>query len=167
MKVIIYDMDQQYEEAIRKKYVKDGEEAVLIGDDGSIKNCIGCFGCFMKSPGRCVLNDNYNRMGEIMGHANEVIVLSECIYGTYSTFVRNVLDRTLSTIHPDFTYSRNNEMHHRLRYFNNPKYRVYFYGDCTEDEKKTAKEIVDANTLNFGGQSESVEFYENMEELMA
>ena len=167
MKVIIYDMAQQYEAVIREKYVRDGEEAVLIGDDGSIKNCIGCFRCWLKTPGRCVLNDHYSKMGEIIGHADEIVILSECIYGTYSPFVRNVLDRTLSTIHPDFTYSRNHEMHHKLRYHNNPKYHVLFYGACTEAEKQTAQKVVAANALNFGGESERVEFYEDMEELIS
>ncbi len=166
MKVIIYDMDRSTEEAIRKKYVKDGETVTWISDDGTIKNCIGCFQCFVKTPGRCVLKDNYNKMGETLGHADEVIIISECIYGTYSTFVRNTLDRSLSLIHADFTYRRNHEMHHKLRYHNNAKYRVYFYGDCTDEEKATARKIVDANTLNFGGKTESVEFYKNVEDLL-
>ncbi len=166
MKVIIYDMSQQLEEVIRAKYVIEDEEAVLIGDDGSIKNCIGCFNCWIKTPGQCVLADKYNMMGEKLGHANELIILSECVYGTFSGFIKNVLDRSLSYVNPDFTYSRNNEMHHKLRYFNHLQYHVRFYGSCTDEEKLTAQQIVHANALNFGGEVADIQFFETMEELL-
>ncbi len=45
MKIIVHDGDSQYEAWIRKNMLKEGEQAEIITDTGTIKNCIGCSGC--------------------------------------------------------------------------------------------------------------------------
>lgn len=165
MKLIIHDGDLQYEAWIREKVLAEGEEAEIITDDGSIRNCIGCFGCWVKTPGRCVLKDNYSRIGEKMAHADELILISRCVYGTYSPFVRNVLDRCLPYLHPDFT-KRQHEIHHKARYQNQLRTSVYFYGTCTEEEQRTAVKTVKANVLNFNGTVEGILFSESREEIL-
>lgn len=157
MKLIIHDGEKEYEAWLLEHLVKQGEKAEIITDDGTIKNCIGCFGCWTKTPGRCVLADQYNRMGEKMGHADELIIVSRCVYGTYAPFVRNVLDRCLPYIHPYFT-KREHEIHHKKRYQNRLLTSVYFYGDCSEDEKITAEKTVKANILNFNGILKEIKF---------
>ena len=165
MRLIIHDGDCNFEKAIREKFQKGGKELHIVSDDGSIKQCIGCFGCWLKTPGQCVLNDHYNNMGELGGRAEDFIIISECIYGTYSPFVRNVLDRCLPYVHPYFT-KRNGEIHHRPRYDNRMKVRVYFYGIVSEAEKETARKMVAANTINFNGIVEEVIFFNDKEEII-
>lgn len=162
MKLIIHDGGAVREEWIKEKFLEQGERAQIITDTGTIKNCIGCFGCWVKTPGRCVLRDDYNRMGEKMGHAQELIIISRCVYGTYSPFVRNVLDRSLPYIHPYFT-KREKEIHHKPRYRNRLKTSVYFYGECTDAEKETAAKTVKANVLNFNGILEHISFSKDWE----
>ena len=166
MKLIIHDGNQEYEAWIRENFLEQGEKAEIVTDNGTIINCIGCFGCWVKTPGRCVLKDDYNRMGEMMAHAEELIIISRCVYGTYSPFVRNILDRCLPYIHPYFT-KREKEIHHKARYFNRLRTSVYFYGDCTEEEKKTALRTVKANVLNFNGILEHISFSESREQIKA
>lgn len=163
MKLIIHDGDSQYEAWIRKNILKEEEQAEIITDTGAIKNCIGCFGCWVKTPGRCVLKDDYNQMGQKMAHADELILISRCVYGTYSPFVRNILDRCLPYIHPDFT-KREHEIHHKPRYQNRLQTSVYFYGECTEEERKTAVKTVKANVLNFNGTLKCISFWKDKEE---
>lgn len=164
MKLIVYDGEKSKEARIRNFYTKNGEDIELITDDDTIKSCIGCFGCWVKTPGRCVIQDNYNRMGEKMAHAKELIIISRCVYGTYSPFVKNVLDRSLSYIHPDFT-KREHEIHHKPRYKKKLPFRVYFYGACTEAEQKTAQKTVKANVLNFNGILKEVVFKDSEEDI--
>lgn len=164
MKLIIHDGDAEYENLIREVFAEKKEGIEIITERGTIKNCIGCFGCWVKTPGRCVLKDDYNRMGEKMAHADELIIISRCVYGTYAPFVRNILDRCLPYIHPDFT-KREKEIHHKVRYPNRLKISAYFYGDCTGEEKKTAEKTVKANILNFNGILKQIIFLGEKEEI--
>ena len=165
MRLIIHDLGEAYNEKIRECFNKDGKEIQIIAENGKIHHCIGCFGCWIKTPGQCVLKDDYNQMGALSARTEEMIIISECLYGTYSPFVRNILDRCLSYVHCDFT-KRNGEIHHKLRYDNQMHTTVYFYGAVNNEEKETARKIVKANCVNFGGVVENVYFTENKEEIL-
>lgn len=159
MKLIIYDGKK---EELEKIFPEIDEDITIISKDKEIHKCIGCFGCWIKTPATCVIKDKYKDMGKLISKSEELIIISECFYGGYSPFVKNVIDRSISYIHPYFTM-RNNEMHHRSRYDEQVKLRVYFYGeDITSDEKATAKEIVKANALNFNMKNFKVTFYKDI-----
>lgn len=165
MKLIIHDLDEKYNEIVLEKFKGGDEEIKIISDNGNIKHCIGCFGCWIKTPGRCIIDDGYNEMGALLGKTKEIIIMSECKYGTFSPFVRNILDRSIGYIHPDFT-KRKGEIHHKERYSNRMKPKVYFYGNITKEEKVTAEKIVEANMLNFNGIEGETRFFEKWEDII-
>ena len=137
----------------------DGPKTRIITDNGAIKHCIGCFGCWVKTPGKCVLNDQYSEMGALMGCCTELTIISECVYGGFSPFVKNVLDRSISYISPHFA-TRNGEMHHKRRYDNVINITVHMYGgDITASERETAINLIAANALNFGATIGDINFY--------
>lgn len=145
MKLLIHDLKEQTFQSIFPEPMKDVR---VISDDGTIRPCIGCFGCWVKTPGQCILSDSYSHMGEYLAMSDEVILISRCTYGGFSPFVKNVLDRSISYIHPYFEI-RNGEMHHKHRYDHRFDLKVWFYGDdTTEAEKETAKKLVKANSIN-------------------
>lgn len=142
----------------------EGEHKV-INPQGNIKHCIGCFGCWAKTPGECVIHDGYERTSLDMGLCDEMIIVSECYYGTVSPFVKAAQDRAISYVQGDFII-KNGEMHHKHRYTNHFKLSAHFYGDdITEDEKKTAKDIIAGNAENFDADFEGVYFYKSKDEL--
>ena len=124
MKLIIHDLDAMSFEKIVPSPI---EEMMIISDDKTITPCIGCFGCWVQTPAVCILKDQYNNMGASISKCNEVIIISQCCYGGFSPFVKNVLDRSLSYVHPYFVI-RNGEMHHKRRYENQVELQVLFYG---------------------------------------
>lgn len=143
--------------------VKD-ENIIEICDDGSIKSCIGCFGCWLKTPGKCILKDKYNEMGRLLAGSGEIILISRCCFGGPGPFVKNVLDRSIPYILPYFVI-KNGEMHHRQRYRKTLALRVVFYGeDLTDQEKETAREWVDAMADNLYCEVKQVAFCGNPEE---
>lgn len=112
-------------------------------------HCMGCFGCFVKDPGRCVIDDEYRDQGGKIGHADELVIVSEMRYGGYSSGVKILLDRCLPYLHADFVVV-NDEMHHKQRYYNNPVMKVFFYGEnITDREKETAEKLVRGNCANY------------------
>lgn len=157
MKLIITDIKDL---ALRVK----GEHKIIKPGE-NIKHCIGCFGCWIKTPGECIIKDTFNRTGCEMGKCEELIMISECLYGGFSSFVKMVQDRCISYVRPDFDIV-NGEMRHKRRYFNKIKLSAYFYGeDITENEKLTAENIVKANSKNFYAIVDKVVFLKNPEEL--
>ncbi len=143
---------------------EDGECRVIY-NNGNIHHCIGCFGCWGKTPGRCVIKDGYENMGELMSRCSELILISRCTYGGFSPFVKNVLDRTISYASPHFEM-RKGEMHHKRRYENVIGLTAYFYGEnITENEKQTATDIVSANSINYDGKVNEVLFFNSADQV--
>ena len=162
MNLIIHDLSKEQWEALAFPLK---EETKIIDNSGKIKKCMGCFGCWLKTPGRCVIPDEYQRMGELAAKAEELTIISKCSFGSYSSFVKNVLDRSISYVLPFFEI-REGEMHHRKRYDNQFLMRVIFYGsDITEEEKETAKELVKANAVNLQRKVKEVLFVESAEKI--
>ncbi len=158
MKLIIHDLSEEE----RDKLPIFPEDSIIISNDSNIKRCIGCFGCWFKTPGRCVLKDGYEHMGEYFGKADELIVISKCSFGSYSPFVKTVFDRSISYILPLFE-KIDGEMHHQSRYKNTLRITVLFYGDnITNEEKETAKTLVNRNALNYHSSVEQLIFLDGI-----
>jgi multimeric flavodoxin WrbA len=161
MNVLIHDRKDTY----IKDLLKDSEkETIFITDNGKIKPCISCFSCWVKTPGQCVINDGYNNMGVIFSKANQLIIISQCFYGGYSPFVKNVLDRSACPYLLPFIIIENGETRHPKRYKNNLEITTHFYGLMSENEKETARKLVKANGINLSAKV-NVFFYESFEKL--
>lgn len=147
MNLVIHDLSEQEWQKVADKY--NGWE--VISDDGSIKPCVGCFGCWVKTPGECVIKDKYNRMGALIHHADEVVVITRYSYGCFSSFVKNVFDRSIGWVLPFFE-KVNGEMHHKTRYPEEKPITFIFRAESfTEEDKEKAKVYVEAVCRNFRG----------------
>ncbi len=162
MNILIHDFsDKQFQEL----FPEINNNIYIISDTGTIQHCIGCFGCWIKTPGKCVLKDGYNNMGELLSKSEKLTIISRCFYGCYSPFVKNVLDRSIPWLLPFFKI-RNNETHHKRHYQNNIWLAVHFYGEnITIEEKKAAKKLVKANCANFYVKNYEISFSNSLDEL--
>ena len=155
MKLLIHDLDPAL--------VGERPGLTVIAPGVDIHPCLGCFGCWVKTPNACVIRDGVGDMGTLLARCTEVTLLSRCCYGGFSPFVKNVLDRSIPYLHPDFVY-KNHEMHHKRRYPNQIRLRVAFYGPgLTERVRATARDLVRANAVNLDCAVESVRFSEQLE----
>ena len=158
MKIILHDLEPQ---TFAELYPGGEADTTVLSDDGTIRPCIGCFGCWVKTPGACVLKDGYSHMGELLSKCRELVIISRCTYGSYSPFIRNVLDRSISYLLPYFA-TKNGETHHKNRYDNMLTLSVHFYGGgLTEAERETAKELVAANRVNLYAEDGGVYFHDD------
>jgi multimeric flavodoxin WrbA len=157
--MIIHDLSPEQAEQV----LSGVEETCIIADNSTIRNCIGCFGCWIKTPGQCIIKDGYETMGAKLARTTELIVISRMTYGGFSPFVKNVFDRSISYIHANFAI-RNKEMHHRRRYDNVIRLRVFFYGDdITKEEEATANRYLEAVRINLDANIEEIRFYTERE----
>ncbi|NLL49299.1 MAG: flavodoxin family protein [Firmicutes bacterium] len=158
MQVVIHDLSDEHFAKIW------GVRPHVVSKRDKIHHCLGCFGCWTRTPGACVIRDAYGDLGALLGSCDQVLIISECCYGGFSPFVKNVLDRSISYVHPYFT-SRDGEMHHRRRYNNQVSLEVQFYGEVTEKEKYTAGELVKANARNLWWDVAKVSFCKDLSAL--
>ena len=160
MKLIIHDMPEE-EFATG---VQDPAECVTVSDRGGITPCMGCFGCWKKTPGKCVISDGYDNMGEMIHSAEEVIVYSRLTFGGFSGFVKNVFDRSLSYVLPHFELV-DGESHHMKRYPEVRDFTFRFRGSAvTDEEKAIAEKYVKAVCTNIRGRVKEVSFDEILPE---
>jgi len=143
MRLLIHDLPEKWDEILRPK----AEE--VFRADGNYAPCQGCFGCWTKHPANCFMKDKLQMICRKFGKADELIIITENHYGSYSAAIKNVMDRTIGLSTPFMTY-RNGMTHHTLRYGKKKKLTVYVYGDMTEDEKNTFRLLLESNAVNFG-----------------
>ena len=158
MKVIVHDLGTEYDEMLQKKC------DVMIHADGKYAPCQGCFGCWTKHPAECYMRDSLQTVCRVIGKADELIIISENYYGGYSPAIKNVLDRSIGSSTPLSTY-RGKQMHHTLRYGKHDLFRVFTYGDITEQEKSTFELVAARNALNDGYRRSEVVVLKSLKEL--
>lgn len=162
MNILIHDLGN---EQFHTLFPQANNDVCIISETGKIRHCIGCFGCWIKTPGKCVLKDGYDNMGGLLSKCEKLTLISRCFYGCYSPFVKNILDRSIPWLLPFFKI-KNNETHHKRRYQNNMQLAVHFYGEnITVEERETAKKLVKANCANFDVKSYEISFSKSVEEL--
>ena len=116
-----------------------------------IKPCIGCFGCWLKTPGKCLIqNDLISKTNPCFVQSDYVVIVSSIHYGCYSAATKRILDRVIPNILPFFRKYKN-EMHHEMRYKHLAKQIILAYGeDLTPAEKETFLKLTEANANNLG-----------------
>lgn len=160
MRVIIHDIG----EGIASLLKKTNEDSVVVCADNKYACCRGCFKCWLKNAGYCVMGDSLRHIGALIGNSDPLIIVSRCCYGGYSSPVKAVLDRSIGVSRPFFTW-RGGLTHHISRYPRRGHMRVFFYGECTEFERETAAELVERNRLNLDYEKADITFLRDIEQL--
>ena len=157
MKTVIHDLGREQNE----KLLAAADRVVFA--DGRCAPCQGCFRCWTRHPAACAMKDELRQAARVLGAADDLTVITENMYGSYSAPVKNILDRSIGTSTPFSTY-RGGEMHHTLRYGKRNRLHVIVYGDISEAEKSTWNLMAERNAVNMGFTSHSVTFCEDAEE---
>ena len=100
MKIIVHDLNEQDFSSLGIT----GDDIEVINADASYAPCVGCFHCWLKTPGFCKINDGLKNIGVLLGNSEEMVIISQNCYGGYSEPVKKVIDRSISTSLPFFTY---------------------------------------------------------------
>ena len=156
MRLLIHDLTEEAFAAIAGEYA--GWD--VVSDQGSIRPCVGCFGCWTKQPGQCVIEDGYQHMARQIHAAEEITVLTRYTYGGFSPFVKNVFDRSIGVVLPFFEVV-DGEMDHQRRYPEKKPVSFHFRGaKFTEADQRKAWRYVSAVCRNLRGTVKAVTFTE-------
>jgi multimeric flavodoxin WrbA len=114
-----------------------------------IAPCQGCFGCWVRKPGECLMEDDSRAIVTAVLGANLIVLLTPVTFGGYSSELKKALDRSICLISP-FFMTVGGETHHKPRYDWSPR----FLGvGVTEDRDSECVQIftnlVERNAINF------------------
>jgi len=87
---------------------------------GAVRHCAGCFGCWVQTPGVCLIDDAARDIARAVIQSDLVIYLTPVTFGGYSSELKKVLDRLICLILPFFTQI-DGEVHHQPRYERYPR----------------------------------------------
>jgi multimeric flavodoxin WrbA len=86
-----------------------------------IEGCRGCFACWLKTPGECIIHDDaFDLPRKVIG-SDIVFLLSPVTFGMYSSSLKKALDRFPLPLLLPFFKHYDGEIHHPPRYQKYPK----------------------------------------------
>jgi len=131
------------------KLKKHNHEAILINlRDVEIASCLGCFGCWIKTPGICVIDDPGREIAKSVVQSDLVITVTPITFGGYSYELKKALDRLIPIISPFFKKIKG-EIHHKPRYERYPNcISVGILSEMDEEKAETFKNLVIRNAIN-------------------
>lgn len=125
-----------------------GDESALVDLSAlKITNCVGCFGCWTKTPGKCVLRDDATRVYPLIAQAENLIYVSRVVYGGYDTLMKTMLERAIP-IQQAFIRLVNGESHHFQRAVKPKNAVIIAYGAGSEEEQQIFRSLIARNALN-------------------
>jgi len=136
-------------EMILEELKKLNWDATSIGlEDKSIAYCTGCFGCWVQTPGECVIKDYEETIVRKMVHTDLIIYITPIVFGGYSSILKKALDRQISRVLPYFT-KIDGEVHHKKRYEKEQSLLGIGILDNPDIEKEEVfKTLVARNSIN-------------------
>jgi hypothetical protein len=137
-----------------------------------MQRCRECYACWIKTPGRCVIDDGLPQMGDLLGRCDELVILSRLTWGGYSPAIQAVWERSIPSMLPYFN-RRNSKCGHPMRALNRFALKVLFYSgpaalplSMAPISQGIAKDLVRANARNFHCRSFEVLFFDSSAEAL-
>ncbi len=97
-----------------------GATTVIPLRDMHIRHCNGCFGCWLKIPGMCVIKDAGREVAGAVIQSDLVVFLTPIAFGGYSSELKKAVDRFACSMLLPFFVKRHGETHHPPRYAHRP-----------------------------------------------
>lgn len=163
MFLVINDLDESFQSQL--KCLLPDNSKIFSKTLNPLKGCLGCFSCWTKTPGLCVIKDASQDMNLSIIQSEIFLIIAKINYGCYSPYIKNVLDRGIPTLLPFFK-KINNEIHHAPRYDKYPKIIAIGYGDdISLEEEFTFKKLIKANAINLQRDDCDVYIIKNLKDL--
>ncbi|ONI47463.1 hypothetical protein AN644_05240 [Candidatus Epulonipiscium fishelsonii] len=112
-----------------------------------IKNCNGCYDCWVRTPGKCVIRDDAVKIYPEIAKSDKLMYISKVKYGSYDTVMKTMLERALP-IQQAFIRLVDGECHHYQRDVAMKNAIIIAYGKISTEDKKLFEQLVNRNSYN-------------------
>ncbi len=111
----------QFLESVLSVGIKHNLETEIVHlREFDLHDCIGCYSCWLKTPGVCFRSDGMEIILKKYLAADVVVLASPIVMGFTSSLLKCFSDRLLPLIHP-FLYLKEDRMGHVPRYTHYPQ----------------------------------------------
>jgi len=142
-------LDLVYQATLDRLDDLESEIDTYILHETKIASCLGCFKCWIKTPGICVNDDAGREIAMKVMESNLVVYLTPVTFGGYSSELKKAVDRTLPNILP-FFMKHKGETHHRPRYDRYPGICIFgVLPELDEESERIFRALVERNAWNF------------------
>jgi len=84
--------------------------------DEKIGSCTGCFGCWLRTPGMCLIDDDGRKVAGKIIRSNLTVFVTPVTFGGYSSELKKAVDRMACPSLLPFLVNMGGEVHHPGRY---------------------------------------------------
>jgi multimeric flavodoxin WrbA len=160
---------ESYLEQLERLLVGQGHSvthAVLREMD--LRGCNGCFDCWVKTPGECILPDDGPQLRQMAIQSDFHLLASPLRMGFPSALSKTGLDKSIPLIHPYFVVDHG-EAHHRPRYARYPRVGLLLQSEPGTDERdlQIVADIFSRAALNMKSKLEFVSLLQSPVEGLA
>ena len=122
-------------------------QAFILREE-KIAYCLGCFGCWERTPGVCQIDDAGRVLAKALVNSNLVVFVTPVTFGGYSSELKKAVDRLIPTISP-FFMKIDGEVHHKPRYKRYPRLMaVGVLPSRDEESERLFTTLVGRNAIN-------------------
>ena len=122
-----------------------------------IAPCVGCFGCWVKTPGRCVIRDDATAIYPLIAQSQRILYVTRVRFGSYDLPMKRMLERSIP-IQQAFLRLHHGEVHHVQRNVQPKEAVLIAYDTGSEEERALFTRLVQRNALNMSFVSHRIEF---------
>ena len=113
--------------------------------------CRGCFECWIKTPGECVMKDGIAEINRACMQSDVVVYFCPVVFGQFSANIKSVIDRWLPNMLPFFMTRKDGSTMHPPRYPDYPRQIFIGYGeDVSPEEAQLFQDISLKHRSNIG-----------------
>ncbi len=134
-----------------------GQVETLPLREMKLAHCLGCFDCWVKTPGICVEADAGREIAKAIIRSDVTVLFTPVTFGGYSPELKKMVDRFIQLASP-FFYIDHGEVHHPPRYARRPRFTmVGVQRHPNPNEAHIFKILAGRNAINLHPQSFAAE----------
>ncbi len=157
MKALLLNGERSEEESLQKfsKIIEnqlhelDYDVNDVLLRDRNVAGCQGCFDCWKKTPGLCVIDDFGRELADLFINSHLVVLFTPVTFGGYSSELKKALDRLISLNSPFFKQIEG-ATHHQPRYEDYPSMLgIGIKEGGNKEKEKIFHSLVRRNAVNY------------------
>lgn len=152
MKIAVLDAmedENTLSKTLNQLLMRNEETSWFKVKDYRIQPCRSCGACSFKSPGRCVLKDDFEGIVKELAKSDILVFLTPIRFGGYASELKKVIDRFCVLGLPLYVV-KDGHMLHPMRYDIKGVFGIGLSQNGNAEQEESFIKLVESNALNLG-----------------